>query len=82
MAASNPYAVDGICHTGPMRKQCLRAATWLGSQKNGYTMGFCDKCKENSEEAQFVVSWQPITEPVQKHTPRASLWGRKRSKEQ
>ena len=63
MTASNAYATDGKCHNaeaGSYNHECGRSAKWLGTYKNGFTMGFCERCKQRGYEAKTVVKWEAI----------------------
>lgn len=61
---TNSYAVDGACHnadSGTYGHECGKPATWLGTDEDGFAMGFCDRCKAHGSEARGVVRWEPIT---------------------
>lgn len=61
MPATNLYATDGKCHnadTGTYGHECGKPATWLGTTAEGFTSGFCDKCKANGSEARTVKTWE------------------------
>lgn len=48
------YATDGKCHNaepGTYGHECGKPATWLGTDGNGFTSGFCDDCKQYGYEA-------------------------------
>lgn len=60
---SNLYAEDGLCHNanaGTYGHECGAAATWLGTDRKGFTMGFCDRCKAGGTEARDVVTWNKL----------------------
>jgi hypothetical protein len=61
---ANRYATDGLCHNpqiGTYRHECRKLATWLGTDKNGWSCGFCDDCKAHGHDARHMVSWRKIT---------------------
>lgn len=63
MKATNLYATDGKCHnakSGSYNHECGKPATWLGTDRNGFTSGFCDPCKEHGRETRDVVCWQKL----------------------
>lgn len=64
----NPYATDGKCHNsepGTFNHECRKPATWLGTDYNGFTSGYCDDCKRHGYEARGVVTWQSIERSAQ-----------------
>jgi hypothetical protein len=59
--ATNPYAVDGLCHNahlGTYGHECGKPADWLGVTSDGWVSGFCDDCKRTGYEARRFVRWE------------------------
>ena len=51
---SHSYATDGKCHNanaGTFGHECRKPATWLATNSRGFTMGVCDRCKTEGDEA-------------------------------
>ena len=58
--ATNSYATDGRCHNanfGTYGHECGKPATWLGTKPTGFQSGFCDRCKQDGDEARFMAQW-------------------------
>jgi hypothetical protein len=54
------YATDGKCHNaelGTYGHECGKSATWLGTNKKGFTSGFCNECKQHGYEAKSCTTW-------------------------
>lgn len=61
--ATNLYATDGRCHNsnrGSFGHECGKPARWLGTGRNGFKSGYCDRCKQVGDEALRCVAWEPI----------------------
>jgi hypothetical protein len=81
MTAINSYATDGKCHNanyGSFNHECGKPATWLGTTADGFTSGFCDRCKTQGDEATRFKTWAPIAakafEPLLGDELKASGW--------
>ena len=54
------YADDGLCHnanSGTYGHECGKPATWTGTKPSGWSSGFCDRCKEQGDEAKGFTAW-------------------------
>lgn len=61
---TNLYATDGKCHNadyGTYGHECSKPAVWIGTKASGFSSGFCDKCKNEGDEAREMVLWIPRT---------------------
>lgn len=61
---TNTYATDGKCHNanhGTYGHECGKPATWLGTKSSGFVSGYCDRCKQDGDEAKYCVEWTRIT---------------------
>lgn len=78
MNATNAYAIDGLCHNancGTYGHECGKPARWLGTDAEGFTMGYCEHCRHNGHEARGVRTWAPAPAPVLTfHTDAAHGW--------
>lgn len=62
-AGANLYATDGKCHnaqTGTYGHECGKPAKFVGTNRQGFRMGFCASCKESGSEARNVATWEPV----------------------
>lgn len=60
------YALDGVCHNaepGTYGHECGKPAKWLGTDRNGFTSGFCDDCKVDGYEARRMTDWRSAGNP-------------------
>lgn len=60
------YALDGVCHNaepGTYGHECGKPAKWLGTDRTGFTAGFCDDCKANGFEAKGKTGWRQVNRP-------------------
>ena len=61
----NSYATDGKCHNsepGTYGHECSKQAIYIGTNKNGWSCGFCNNCRWYGHEARSMVSWQAKTD--------------------
>ena len=59
-ANQNLYASDGVCHNaekGSFNHECEQPAEWLGTDRWGWSCGFCDDCRHNGYEAKDMIIW-------------------------
>ena len=73
------YATDGKCHNanrGTYGHECGKPATWIGTKRDGFRSGFCDRCKADGDEARHYHDWQPVAwiEPVTEPTPQGNQY--------
>lgn len=57
------YANDGRCHNaepGTYGHECGKPAPWVGTNRNGFSSGYCDRCKESGSEARDCVTWTRV----------------------
>ena len=60
---TNSYVTDGKCHNaepGTYNHECGKPAAWIGTNRNGFSSGFCDNCRRNGYEARTVVEWRHV----------------------
>ena len=61
------YSTDGRCHnaeSGTFNHECGNPVTWVGTTADGFSSGFCDKCKRSGTEARNKVRWVPVVPAV------------------
>jgi len=65
---SNLYVTDRLCHNaepGTYGHECGKPATWIGTNKRGFSMGYCDACKATGYEARDCVAWKRMRDVVE-----------------
>lgn len=49
---------------GTYGHECGKPAAWAGTHKSGHVQLFCDRCKEQGDEARPVVTWRRLDGPA------------------